>query len=216
MAGAGDDEHGHIRRIHIFQRQRVALWLQARRHCVAAVDGGCVQITQSAGQLGGFELDEFELFGVGRNVQHRGAGAGIGFQRNQTLLGQHQQGARAVRRVVGNAHAGAVLEISQVLDLCGIHAHLLVHRLGHGHEVVATVLVLRIQKRLVLVDVGVDVTGHQRGIGLNEVTKLHQFDLQALLGCHLLGHFGNLRVRAGCDADSDFQILGLHQRDGGQ
>jgi hypothetical protein len=46
-------------------------------------------------------------------------------------------------------------------------------------------------------------------IGLDEVAKFHQPDLQALPGRNLLGHFGNLGVGAGRHADGHGQILGL-------
>ena len=67
-----------------------------------------------------------------------------------------------------------------------------------------------------LIDIGVDIAGRQRRIGLDEIAKLHQLDLQALLGRHLLGHFGNLSVGASSHANGDFQILSLNQRSGRQ
>ena len=65
-----------------------------------------------------------------------------------------------------------------------------------------------------LVAVGVEVAGGQRGVGLDVVAELDDLDLQAVLLGDLLHLLEDLRVRAGGDAD--LQRLVLRQQRRGQ
>ncbi|MNL57704.1 hypothetical protein D3C87_1812890 [compost metagenome] len=59
-----------------------------------------------------------------------------------------------------------------------------------------------------LVAVGVQVAGGQRGVGLDVVAELDHLDVQAVLGGDLLHLFHDLGVRAAGHADLDRLFLG--------
>ena len=78
---------------------------------------------------------------------------------------QHQQGARAIGRIVGNGDLGARRQVVQLGHALGIDAHLLHHGGGDRHQVIAARLVLRVQEGLVLVDVQVQLLASSAALG---------------------------------------------------
>jgi hypothetical protein len=70
----------------------------------------------------------------------------------------------------------------------------------------------------VLVAVGVQVAGGERGVGLDVVAELDDLDLQAVFFGDLLDLLKDLRVRAGGDADLERLVLREHggRQGGGQ
>jgi hypothetical protein len=62
----------------------------------------------------------------------------------------------------------------------------------------------------VLVAVGVQVAGGERGVGLDVVAELDDLDFQAVFFGDLLDLLKNLRVRAGGDADLERLVLREH------
>ena len=199
-------------------RNGVLAGVQASGQREVGVDGGGIQVVQRAGQLGGIHFDELDLLGVLNDVQRRGLEAGFGLELDQALVLEHQQHTAAIGGVVGDADAGAFLQILQVFDLLRIDADGEVDRVAHGHDLVATVFHLGIEVGLVLVAIAIQVAGGQCGVGLHVVGELDDLDLQAVLLGNLLHLFKNLGVRAASHADLDGLVLGQggHRQSGSE
>ena len=168
------DEDVHVGAFGAFLRDGVALGVQPGGEGEVGVDGGGVQVVKRAGQLGGVQFYEFEFFRVFSDVKRGGFQAGIGFELDEALFLQQQEHAAAVGGVVGNAKARAFFQLAQRFHFFGIQADGKGDGVGHADELVATVFDLLLQVGFVLVAVGVQVAGGQRGVGLHVLKFLKE------------------------------------------
>ncbi|MNI55678.1 hypothetical protein D3C73_1106410 [compost metagenome] len=95
---------------------------------------------------------------------------------------QQHQGTASVHWVVGDRHAGAILELGDVLDPGRIGAKGLDVYTDHGHQVSMPGLVVVIEEWPVLVVVGVEVLQCQLLVGLDEVGEHLDVQVHAFLG----------------------------------
>ncbi|MNT06868.1 hypothetical protein D3C72_1415510 [compost metagenome] len=111
------------------------------------------------------------------------------------MLLQQQQGAAAIGGIIGDGNGCTVLQILDVLDLAGIgakglHVHLAI---GNGHDAALAVLVVAVEVRLVLEEVGIELLVFDGGIGLHIVAELLDLQVHALsleLGLDEIQDFG--------------------------
>lgn len=85
IALANDEDVG-IRRVLRFDEERIFLRIQTGRDGVVGVDAGQIRIVKRTGNLSGIELDELEIFRVGRNIRYRSVYGVAVLQGNQAGL----------------------------------------------------------------------------------------------------------------------------------
>src|SRR5690606_30114106 len=162
---------------------------------IVGIDESNVHIGQNARQRGRFQLAELQLLGIVDHISGRRQNVGRILQLDQALGLQQEQGARAVGWIVGQCHLRAFLQVLDVLDLGGIRAERLDVHQPDAYQSRLVFFVERIQIRLVLEEIDVDLAIRYLLVRLHIIGEYLDVELHALLGQDRLDQLEQLRMR---------------------
>jgi hypothetical protein len=121
IVGASDDQIG-VRRMTVFDKQRVACGNEVRVKCVVRVDQGEIDLVEHTRQRRGFEFLDLEVFGVVDDIVRRRQDIGRILELDQTIVLEQQERATDVGRIVRNRDDCTIAEFADRLDLVGVRA----------------------------------------------------------------------------------------------
>lgn len=157
---------------------------------------------EGAGDLGGFDFDDFEVIGIVLDIEG-GWGGDILFEGYEAFFLEEEEGSAAVGGVVGDGDLGFlfIFEVLEGGEFCGVEADGEEDGFANGREFIATGLDLFVEEGLVLVAIEIEVALGEGGVGEDVVVKFDNFDLEVLFCGEGFDEFGDFDVGAWSDAD---------------